>query len=161
MKYSSTEFETLYTQCFPPSIRLAMSLLHDEDEARDVVHEVFLKLWEAKVGPDNPMGFIIRAVRNACLNRISMLDTREKIRKKLTLEAHVEEYDIEPRNEEVMAAIKRLLTPREQQVVEKIYAEGLSYREVSQRLGISVATVNKNIVAALKKLRIHFKTGKS
>ena len=45
MEYSTTEFETLYIQCFPPSMRLAMCLLHEEDEARDVVQEVFLKLW--------------------------------------------------------------------------------------------------------------------
>ena len=42
MQYSTTEFETLYLQCFPPAKRLAISLLHEEDEARDVVHEVFL-----------------------------------------------------------------------------------------------------------------------
>ena len=90
-----------------------------------------------------------------------MLGTREKIRKKLTLETHVEDYDIEQRDEEVMIAIKQLLTTREQQVVGKIYTEGLSYKEASESLGISVAAINKNIVAALKKLRTHFKTGKS
>lgn len=47
MEYSTTEFETLYIQCFPPSMRLAMSLLHEEDGASDVVQEVFLKLWES------------------------------------------------------------------------------------------------------------------
>lgn len=43
MQYSSKEFETIYHQCFSSSMRLAMSLFHEEDEARDVIHEVFLK----------------------------------------------------------------------------------------------------------------------
>ncbi|MDE6669698.1 MAG: sigma-70 family RNA polymerase sigma factor [Muribaculaceae bacterium] len=161
MRYSTTEFETLYTRCFPPSMRLAMSLLHEEEEARDVVHEVFLRLWESDMRVDNPLAFIIRSVRNACINRINMLDTREKIRMRLTLEALPEDYDSEQRNDEVAAAIRQLLTAREQQVVNNVYTQGMSYKETAEKLGVTVAAVNKNIVAALKKLRTHFKTGKS
>lgn len=161
MAYSTPEFEALYLQCFRPSMRLAMSLLHEEDEARDAVQEVFLKLWESNTRIENPSAFIIRAVRNNCINRINMLDTREKIRQRITIDPPPDDFDIEVRNEEVTSAIRRLLTPREQQIVTKIYSEGLSYKQTAQTLDISVATVNKNIVSALKKLRNHFKTGKS
>ncbi|MCM1356381.1 MAG: sigma-70 family RNA polymerase sigma factor [Staphylococcus sp.] len=161
MQYSTTEFETLYTRCFPPSMRLAMSLLHEEDEARDVVQEVFIKLWESDIRIENPTAFLMRSVRNACLNRINMLDTREKIRQRLTLEAPPDDVDFEQRDEEVMSAIQRLLTPREREVVDRIYTEGMSYKEAAENLEVSVAAVNKNIVSALKKLRTHFKTGKS
>ena len=161
MGYSTTAFETLYTQCFPPSMRLAMSLLHEEDDARDVVQEVFLKLWESNIRIENPTAFIIRSVRNACLNRISMLDTRDKIHQRIMLDAPPDDFDIEGRNEEVMSAIQKLLTPRERDVVDRIYTEGLSYKETAHNLEVSVAAVNKNIVSALKKLRTHFKTGKS
>lgn len=161
MEYSTTEFETLYTQCFPPSMRLAMSLLHEEDEARDVVQEVFLKLWESNIRVENPTAFIIRSVRNACINRISMLNTRDKINQRIMLDAPPDDFDIEGRNSEVMSAIQKLLTPRERDVVDRIYTEGLSYKDAADNLEVSVAAVNKNIVSALKKLRTHFKTGKS
>ncbi len=161
MQYSTSEFETLYIRCFPASMRLAMSLLHDEDEARDAVHEVFLKLWEGEAKVDNPSAYILRAVRNTCLSRIRKLDVREKIKMKLMLEPPPDDFDYEQRNEEVRTAIDRLLSSRERQVVEKIYTEGLSYKDAAENLGVSVAAVNKNIVAALKKLRTHFKTGKS
>lgn len=161
MEYSTTEFETLYTQCFPPSIRLAMSLLHEEDEARDVVQEVFLKLWESNIRVENPTAFIIRSVRNACINRISMLNTRDKIHQRIMLDAPPDDFDIEGRNSEVMSAVQKLLTPRERDVVDRIYTEGLSYKDAADNLEVSVAAVNKNIVSALKKLRTHFKTGKS
>lgn len=161
MQYSTTEFETIYSRCFPPSMRLAVSLLHNEDEARDVVQEVFVKLWESNIKVDNPMAFIIRSVRNASINRINMLDTREKIRQKLTLERLPDDFDSDRRNDEVISAIHRLLTVREQQIIEKIYTDGMSYKKAAESLGISVAAINKNMVSALKKLRIHFKTGKS
>lgn len=161
MEYSTTEFETLYIQCFPPSMRLAMSLLHEEDEARDVVQEVFLRLWESDILVDNPTAFLLRAVRNACLNRIDMLDTRHRISRRIMLDSPPDDFDIDSRNDEVRSAIRRLLTPREQDVVHRIYTEGMSYKEAAENLDVSVATINKNIVLALKKLRHHFKTGKS
>lgn len=161
MEYSTTEFETLYTQCFPPTMRLAISLLHEEDEARDVVQEVFLKFWESNIRVENPVAFLIRAVRNACLNRINMLDTRDKIRQRLTLDSQTVDFDIDGRNEEVRLAIQKLLTPREREVVDRIYTMGLSYKDAAENLEVSAATINKNIVSALKKLRNHFKTFKS
>lgn len=160
MEYSTLEFETLYIRCYPSSMRLAMSLLHEEDEARDVVQEVFLKLWESNIRVDVPEAFIIRAVRNACLNRINMLDTRDKIRRRIMLEPPPDDFDFEGRNDEVRAVILRLLTPREQEVVDRVYTEGMSYKETAENLEVSIAAVNKNIVSALRKLRIHFKTGK-
>jgi RNA polymerase sigma-70 factor (ECF subfamily) len=142
-------------------MRLAMSLLHEEDEARDVVQEVFLKLWESNRRVENPSAFLIRAVRNAALNRINMLDTRDKIRQRIMIDLPPDNLDFDSRNNEVKAAIHRLLTPREQEVVDKIYTEGMSYKETAENLAVSVAAVNKNIVSALRKLRTHFKTGKS
>ncbi len=161
MQYSTSEFETLYIRCFPASMRLAMSLLHEEDEARDVVHEVFLKLWESDTRIENPNAYILRSVRNTSLSRIRNLDIREKVKRNLLLEPPPEDFDYEQRNKEVKMAMERLLSSRERQVVEKIYTEGLSYKDAAANLGVSVAAINKNIVAALKKLRVHFKTSKS
>lgn len=158
MQYPTDEFETLYTRCFPPAMRLAMSLLHEEDEARDVVQEVFVRLWESETRVDNPMAFIIRAVRNTSLNRIDRLETRDKVCRRLMLEPPPADFDPDQRHDDVRRAIDELLTPRERQTVAKIYTEGLSYKDTAESLGISVAAVNKNIVGALKKLRNHFKT---
>ena len=161
MQYSTAEFETLYIQCFPPAMRLAVSLLHEEDEARDVVQAVFLRLWESKSRPDNPQAFIVRSVRNASVDRIRKLDQRDKIRSRLMLEPPPDDFEYEQRNEEVMTAMDMLLTSRERQVVDCIYSEGMSYKDTAESLRVSVAAVNKNIVGALKKLRAHFKTSKS
>ncbi|MDE6692536.1 MAG: sigma-70 family RNA polymerase sigma factor [Muribaculaceae bacterium] len=142
-------------------MRLAMSLLHDEDDARDVVQEVFLKLWESGIQVDNPPAFIIRAVRNASINRINTLETHERILKGLFLDQPPDNINIEQCNEEIVSAIRRLLTPREKQVVDRIYSEEFSYKDTAGDLGISVAAVNKYVVSALKKLRNHFKTDRS
>ena len=158
MPYSTSEFETLYKQCFPPAMRLAMSLLCNEDEARDTVQEVFSKLWESDIRPANPLAFILRAVRNTSLNRINTMNVRDKIHQRILLEAPPDDYDPEQRNEEISTAIRLMLTPRERQTVQRVYSDGMSYKETAESLGVSVAAVNKNIVNSLKKLRTHFKT---
>lgn len=163
MQYSTTEFETIYTQAFEPSFRVALSLLHDEDEARDVVHEVFVRLWESESRVDNPRAYVMRAVRNSSISRIRHLDVREKVRQKLMLEPPPDDSDPEDcveRDSELLAAMDRLLTRREREVVDHIYVEGKSYKETASTLGVTVAAINKNLVGALKKLRTHFKTDK-
>lgn len=162
MPYTTTEFETFYTRYFPPAMRFAMSLLHDEEEARDIVQEAFLKLWESDTSIDNPPAFIIKAVRNASLNRVNQIDTREKIRRKLSLKDPEgdDESDMEGRIEETKSAVESILTQREQQTIRLIYSDGMSYKEAAEKLGVSKAAVNKHLVGALKKLRNHFKIEK-
>lgn len=162
MRYTITEFEQIYLRAFAPSMRLAASMLHDADEARDVVQEVFLRLWESDADISCPEGLVLRSVRNACLNRIEHVEVKERFRKRYPLDADMAGHltDADEAAEQVQAAVSRLLTERERQVVEKIYADGMTYKEAASSLNVSVALVNKCIVSALKTLRKHFKTHK-
>lgn len=163
MHYSTSEFETIYTRCFPPALRLAINLLHNEDEARDVVHEVFLRLWESDVIVENPPAFILSSVRNACLNHIRSIDIRDRIRKRLMIQPPPltdDDYDPERQDEEIRIAVSKL-TPRQQQIIHRIYTDGMSYNQTAESLGVSFSAVNKNMVAAFKKLRIILKNRKS
>ena len=140
-------------------MRLAISLLHDEDDARDAVQEVFIRLWETDTEVENPMAFVVRSVRNVCLNRIAATDTRERFVRRYSLdEADGPDTDAEVRGREIQSAVETLLSPRERQVVDRIYSRGMSYKETADSLDVSVALINKCIVSALKKLRTHFKT---
>ena len=140
-------------------MRLAISLLHDEDDARDAVQEVFIRLWETDTEVENPMAFVVRSVRNVCLNRIAATDTRERFVRRYSLdEADGPDTDAEVRGREIQSAVETLLSPRERQVVDRIYSRGMSYKETAHSLDVSVALINKCIVSALKKLRTHFKT---
>lgn len=159
MPYSEKEFEALYIRTFPIAKKLALSLLLDEDEATDIVQGVFLKLWESKVKIETPQAYIIRAVRNSCFDRINALDVREKVKRKISFEPFHDENDFIQKYDEINGALPLLLTSREKEVVDRIYSEGMSYKEAAKNLNVSIATINKNIVSSLKKLRNHFKNG--
>lgn len=160
MAYSETEFESIYIRNFPLGMKIALSLLNEEEDARDVVQGVFLKLWESNIKIENPQAYIIRAVRNSCISRINSLDVRKRIKSKISLEPPPDDNEYFQKIEEINKAIPQLLTNREQDVVERIYSDGMSYKEAAENLNVSVATINKNIVSSLKKLRNHFNSRK-
>lgn len=158
MLYSISEFEEIYRCCFQKAFRLAIGMLHDADEAHDAVQEAFMKLWETDAEIDNKAAYIIRSVRNSCLNRIAATDSRERMKRRLSLDEPEDRDEEHTRDDKLMDAIEALLSSREREVVGKIYSEGLSYKDTAGQLGVSVAMVNKCVVNALKKLRKHLKS---
>ena len=158
MPYSEAEFKSIYIRSFPLGMKVALSLIHDEEDSRDIVQEVFLKLWESKEKIKNPQSYILRAVKNACINRINTFNNHEKIKRKISLEPSLDEGEVFQQLEEVKRAIPILLSKREQEVIDRIYSEGMSYKEAAENLNVSTSTINKNIVSSHIKLRNHFKT---
>ena len=158
MLYSIAEFEDIYRRCFQNALALAMRMLHDADEAHDAVQEAFMKLWQTDSAVENEAAYIIRTVRNSCLNRIAATDVQERLKRRLSLEESDEHEEFRISGEKLEQALTMLLSPRESQIVGKIYSEGLSYKDAAGQLGVSVAMVNKGLVNALKKLRKHFKS---
>ncbi|MDE7375556.1 MAG: sigma-70 family RNA polymerase sigma factor [Muribaculaceae bacterium] len=158
MAFDEEQFETIYKRCFPQALGLAMSLLYDREEARDVAQQVFASLWETRVPVLNPDAFVYRAVRNACYNRIEQQTNRERIRKLYQVEFDPPDSP-DQRLEELPTALAKL-TERERQVIHTVFDGQRSYKEAASHLNLSVASINKHIVNALKTLRTHFNTTK-
>ncbi len=52
------------------------------------------------------------------------------------------------------AGVRRLLTPREQELLD-LLAAGLLYKEIADRLGLSLHTVNNHLYSIRQKLGAH------
>lgn len=156
MAFTIAEFESIYKRCFSRAMGLAVTLLYDEEEARDVVQHVFASIWESKLTIANPDAFVYRSVRNMCINKINTATNRERIKRLYAMEFENIDEDIDQQIAEVYQALD-ILTEREQQVVKEIFSNGSSYKEAASNLNISVSTINKHIVNALRNLRNHFK----
>lgn len=79
------ELETLFRQRYSEMIRLSRILLGNDDEAADVVQDIFLKLADSDALPKND-GYLLTAVRNACLNRIRQMQRHEQVKNLLPIE---------------------------------------------------------------------------
>ena len=71
MDHSS--FEELFRTYFSPLMLFARKILVDEDDAREVVHQVFISVWERKEDMDvssSLKSYLFTSVHNRCLNVI-------------------------------------------------------------------------------------------
>ena len=80
---TKSELEILFKAHYTAMFRLAVSLLYDADEARDVVSDVFASLLDGGIAikSDNARGFLLTCVRNSCINVIRHKQTRERFMK--------------------------------------------------------------------------------
>lgn len=60
-------------------LRMAILILRDEDEARDIVHDVFESILRSGL-TDVSCQYLLRAVHNRCLNHIRSLSTKERLK---------------------------------------------------------------------------------
>lgn len=138
-----------------------MKYVGDLDEAKWVVHEVFVALWEKIEGLPVDMNYnsyLYTAVRNRSLNYI-----RDK--KKNVMIENVAEgefaHTIDPMGTaeletEIETAIQSL--PQKcRAVFELNRIEGLKYAQIAEKLGISIKTVEAQMSKALGVLREHLK----
>ena len=149
------DIEQLFKAHYTAMHRLAMLILRDEDVARDIVHDVFESLLNAGL-TDVSAQYLLRAVRNRCLNYLRSLSTRERVKELYALDEQ-EIADEELPDEETMAQIHSTvtndLTAACRRVVELRFTDGKSYKEIATTLGVSEVAVYKHLRHAIDVLR--------
>jgi RNA polymerase sigma-70 factor (ECF subfamily) len=131
------------------------------DVAEEIVQEVFIKLWERREELEfnsSVKSYLFRAVHNTSLNYLRHLKVREEHRQYaeerhqlLSMEYSdgLEEKELENR---IWDAIGRL--PEQcARIFQMSRFEGLKYREIADKLGISPKTVEVQMGKALRRLR--------
>lgn len=69
----------MFRQHYEKMYNLARSILSDDDESKDVVSEVFTTILadDVVLMPESEEGFLMRSVRNRCLNLIAHKSVKE------------------------------------------------------------------------------------
>ena len=149
------DIEQLFKTHYTAMHRLAMLILRDEDMARDIVHDVFESLLNAGL-TDVSAQYLLRAVRNRCLNSLRGLSTRDRIVDFYAVDEQ-EIADEEWPDDETIAKIHFTvandLTDACRRVVELRFADGKSYKEIASTLSISEVAVYKHLRHAIDVLR--------
>ena len=157
------ELETLFRQHYRQMYRLASLLLHDDAESKDIVHDVFAQLLVSsatELHEETAAAFLLTSVRNRCLNVIRSRKIHDRVRRLYLLDINTIVIPPDLFCEEVKAlteGIGLLAPPVCREVVELHFRDGLTFREISLRLGVSETTVYKHLRHALQQLRKHLK----
>lgn len=151
------DIEKLFKKYYAQMHRQAAMLLHDDNLARDIVHDVFCTLLDGNIAVSvlTP-SYLFRAVRNRCLNHIRDLDIHERV---LGLYfAEMDDYDGEDWPDEdtvseIYSIIRDNMPEQCQRVVELHFVDGLKFEAVAREMGISQTAVFKHMRHALSIIR--------
>ena len=152
---TTNDIEQLFITHYTSMHRLAMLLLRNEDVARDIVHDIFESLLNA--GHTDVSGqYLLKSVRNRCLNYLRGLSTSARIKELSALdeqEVAAEEWPDDETIAKIHSTVSNNLTDACRRVVELRFTDGMSYKEISQTLGISEVAVYKHLRHAIDVLR--------
>lgn len=160
-------YKEIYTRYWPLLFRHSIKVLHDEDQAMDVVQDIFTSFWlnHASLSQDTSLAsYFYTATRNRALNMINREKSKERYLESLQSYINKGEYitDNEVNFNELSAEIESeisKLPPRMREIFELRQNAGLSYKQIAIQLGISNETVKTQVARALKSLRSKFGCG--
>ncbi|KAA8484418.1 RNA polymerase sigma-70 factor (ECF subfamily) [Arcticibacter tournemirensis] len=154
-------FRWLYDMYRKKIYSYALKVLKFEDRAEDVVHEVFLSIWqhEHPESIDNIESYIHVMARNSSLRLLRRQQLEIRANRELALEwkeTHEETEQLIITNETGRLLQKAIeyLPPQQRTVFRLCREEGLKYKEVAERLSISQLTVKTHMQQALRSLRM-------
>lgn len=160
-------FAVLYDCYFTYLCAVATTYILNPDEAKDVVNEVFMNVWQKREQLTFPVhSYLLCSVRNGCLNYLRSLHSRERVIDEYREELinFQEEYclnnetplailEIEDLKKQVNSVVQSL--PEKCRLVFEKYLYGnLSPQEIADEQGLSVNTVRVHIKHAMDKMRM-------
>jgi RNA polymerase sigma factor, sigma-70 family len=163
MKQKTTDIERLFRQHYERMYRLARTILYDADECRDVVSDVFERLLreDTVLLPDTEEAYLLRSVRNRCLNIIAHKGVRTRVEKMLVMDekSMFSDHDDE-RLDRLHDIIDHLEPPIRQRILRLRLQQEMTYQEVAQALGVSKVTVYNHLSQAIDIITRTFKQAK-
>lgn len=158
MTQRERQVERLFKLHYRAMYRLASILLHDDDESKDIVHDVFAQLLaqQVELHEGTAQSYLLLSVRNRCMNVIRNHKIHQQVHQYLLLHDELEQTspeDLEHEIEVLKAGINELFPPICREVIHLHFTEGVSFREIAERLNVSETTIYKHLRNALDQLR--------
>ncbi|MCI8415308.1 MAG: sigma-70 family RNA polymerase sigma factor [Ruminiclostridium sp.] len=146
----------LYQTCAPELFRIARYRLLEEQLAQDLVQEVFLLLLEKKdILKEHPniKGWLMKTLNYRILHAVEQRG-REFPLTELSLVPAPSKPD------SLDEILPKQLSAKEKHLLKLFYEEGLSYQELSARLGMMPATCGSRLHRARVKCKKYLDEGK-
>jgi RNA polymerase sigma-70 factor (ECF subfamily) len=159
-------FELLFRKYFVRLCGFANKFLNDPEEAREIVQDVFTKLWEVRedIEPDESLiSYLFKITQNKSLNRLRHKKIESKFIEVYQL-VYIDNSETSPYesllakelDKNISIALKKL-PPGCRRIFDLSRTEGLKYSEIADELKISVKTVEAQMSKAIRILRLEIK----
>lgn len=153
-------FESIFRMYYGDLCAYSNKITEDSDKSQEVVQEVFIKFWEKnqKINISHSIkAYLFRAVHNTALNSLKKRKNEERFPEGMEISEEPNfDFSIIDDNEilkeKIYQAIEELpVQCKKIFILNKI--EELKYKEVAEKLDISVRTVETQVRRANMKLR--------
>ncbi len=166
------EFGKIFKTYFAPVKNFVRKLVKSEDDAEDIAQDVFTQLWaKPDVWRDNPEidRYIYRMARYQALDFIKAHVQRSE---RGLVDAPLHEVEtvrselstVDPIIRDEAELLLRMALDRMPDKRREIFCmsrfDGLSHKEIAERLGLSVRTIESHIYSALSALKLIFPQNK-
>ncbi len=141
-------------------LRFALQILQNEEEAKDVLQDTFLKLWQKRdelYKVENIEAFAIRMIRNRCLD---VIRSRRTVSMELVKKNKLQNADCSDSNHleiaDSVGLIKRIiadLPDLQRTIIHLRDIEQLEYEEIAETTQMNVNAIRVNLSRARKKVR--------
>lgn len=140
----------------------ARGILRSEEQAWDVVQEAFIRAWREPrfFAEDFRRGaWLYRVTTNLCFNRARDRRRRDEILANRPPPASTQppqaDHVLDREREAILQRAIQRLSPDHQVILEHRYLRDLTYREISEVLGIKLGTVMSRLARARSALADH------
>lgn len=155
---SETAFREIFDRYTPQLHPFILGIVKKEAIAREIVQEVFLRLWlrrETLTAVEKPSSWLYRIASNLSMTWYRRQQMERKILETIgqseTASEHLPEEEFTSRELQklIQDAINRL-PPKRRQIFILSRVEGLSRKEIAQQLNMSENTVRNQLAISLK-----------
>lgn len=160
-KDDNIAFTEIYTRYGKSLAEFAGTKLHHLEDARDILHDLFVKLWEDRHTLEitgNLKSYLFTATRYRIIDKIRRNVIREDYASMLQSLNTSDSYEIDKMIEakelqEIIEKSLDSLPPRTKEIFHLSRSEHHTVAEIAQMLDLSEQTVKNQITTALKHLR--------
>jgi RNA polymerase sigma-70 factor (ECF subfamily) len=160
-------FDQLYDQSSSPLYTLCLRVLGDQDEAAELLQEVYTEVWckIARYDPQrgSPIAWLVTLTRSRAIDRLrSRVSKGHGVTDSIddTQAAELQDRAQTPFEQHADAELRALvskalsdLPEAQRRALELAYYEGLSHSEIAERLGEPLGTIKTRIKLGMTKLK--------
>lgn len=167
------DFEEIYVSYFSRMKYFALEYVLSEEEAENIVQDVFTELWERKellTYNINLVAFLFTSIKNRCIDhlrhRVIVRDAVNQIQEEyqVTLKVKLASLELfdqsllsEQDIEKIVSEVINSLPEKCREIFIKSKIEGKKQKDIASEMNISLKTVENQMNIAYKKLKSELK----
>lgn len=159
-------FQWLYDQYSPALYGVVLRIVRDDEQAQDLIQDIFVKIWKNLDGYDASKGrlftWMLNVARNTAIDALRSRKTQPTATIRTdedTVHIVDRQHNTEQPNPDHIGIqdVVNQLRPDRKQLIDLVYFNGYTHEEAAEALKLPLGTVKTRIRAALQELKQAFK----